>query len=167
MLPSFAKEDIADSGVAITGYTVRPALGGDAALERLRGPRDRAGVGADTVLTTDGIGLTVQSLKYMWVQMRASSTRKIRMNSKAPRGCSSTSSESAFVSSSAALLLRTAGRLHRSRAGFPTKGSASAISLAPGASLPAGRLTPVGRSPGTAAGAGRGISVCQPPPRAR
>jgi len=35
-LPDLADEDIAGSGFAITGYTVDPALGGDAALARLR-----------------------------------------------------------------------------------------------------------------------------------
>src|SRR5262249_55259860 len=35
-LPDLAEEDIAGSGFAITGYTVHPALGGDAALARLR-----------------------------------------------------------------------------------------------------------------------------------
>jgi Alpha amylase, catalytic domain len=35
-LPDLSKEDIAGSGFAITGYTVHPALGGDAALARLR-----------------------------------------------------------------------------------------------------------------------------------
>jgi hypothetical protein len=36
-LPDLREEDIAGSGFAITGYTVNPALGGDAALARLRG----------------------------------------------------------------------------------------------------------------------------------
>lgn len=36
-LPDLREEDIAGSGFAITGYTVHPALGGDAALARLRG----------------------------------------------------------------------------------------------------------------------------------
>jgi hypothetical protein len=35
-LPDLSEEDIAGSGFAITGYTVHPALGGDAALGRLR-----------------------------------------------------------------------------------------------------------------------------------
>jgi hypothetical protein len=35
-LPDLREEDIAGSGFAITGYTVHPDLGGDAALERLR-----------------------------------------------------------------------------------------------------------------------------------
>jgi len=35
-LPDLTDEDIAGSGFAITGYTVHPALGGDAALARLR-----------------------------------------------------------------------------------------------------------------------------------
>lgn len=35
-LPDLNEEDIAGSGFAITGYTVHPALGGDAALARLR-----------------------------------------------------------------------------------------------------------------------------------
>jgi hypothetical protein len=35
-LPDLADEDIAGSGFAITGYTVHPSLGGDAALARLR-----------------------------------------------------------------------------------------------------------------------------------
>jgi glycosidase len=35
-LPDLREEDIAGSGFAITGYTVRQALGGDAALARLR-----------------------------------------------------------------------------------------------------------------------------------
>jgi Alpha amylase, catalytic domain len=35
-LPDLREEDIAGSGFAITGYTVHPALGGDAALARLR-----------------------------------------------------------------------------------------------------------------------------------
>src|SRR5262245_797002 len=35
-LPDLTDEDIAGSGFAITGYTVDPALGGDAALARLR-----------------------------------------------------------------------------------------------------------------------------------
>jgi alpha amylase-like protein len=35
-LPDLREEDIAGSGFAITGYTVHPGLGGDAALERLR-----------------------------------------------------------------------------------------------------------------------------------
>jgi hypothetical protein len=35
-LPDLREEDIAGSGFAITGYTVHPALGGDAALDRLR-----------------------------------------------------------------------------------------------------------------------------------
>jgi hypothetical protein len=35
-LPDLQEEDIAGSGFAITGYTVHPALGGDAALARLR-----------------------------------------------------------------------------------------------------------------------------------
>src|SRR5262245_65512814 len=37
-LPDLRDEDIAGSGFAITGYTVHPDLGGDAALDRLRGP---------------------------------------------------------------------------------------------------------------------------------
>ncbi len=36
-LPDLREEDIAGSGFAITGYSVHPALGGDAALGRLRG----------------------------------------------------------------------------------------------------------------------------------
>jgi hypothetical protein len=35
-LPDLKDEDIAGSGFAITGYTVHPSLGGDAALARLR-----------------------------------------------------------------------------------------------------------------------------------
>jgi len=35
-LPDLCEEDIAGSGFAITGYTVHPALGGDAAIARLR-----------------------------------------------------------------------------------------------------------------------------------
>jgi glycosidase len=35
-LPDLGEEDIAGSGFAITGYTVHPGLGGDAALARLR-----------------------------------------------------------------------------------------------------------------------------------
>jgi hypothetical protein len=35
-LPDLCEEDIAGSGFAITGYTVHPTLGGDAALARLR-----------------------------------------------------------------------------------------------------------------------------------
>src|SRR5262245_32229739 len=35
-LPDLQEEDIAGSGFAITGYTVHPALGGDAALARIR-----------------------------------------------------------------------------------------------------------------------------------
>jgi hypothetical protein len=35
-LPDLGEEDIAGSGFAITGYTVHPSLGGDAALARLR-----------------------------------------------------------------------------------------------------------------------------------
>jgi Alpha amylase, catalytic domain len=35
-LPDLCEEDVAGSGFAITGYTVSPALGGDAALARLR-----------------------------------------------------------------------------------------------------------------------------------
>ncbi len=35
-LPDLSEEDIAGSGFAITGYTVDPGLGGDAALSRLR-----------------------------------------------------------------------------------------------------------------------------------
>jgi hypothetical protein len=35
-LPDLREEDIAGSGFAITGYTVHPSLGGDAALTRLR-----------------------------------------------------------------------------------------------------------------------------------
>jgi glycosidase len=35
-LPDLQEEDIAGSGFAITGYTVHPSLGGDAALARLR-----------------------------------------------------------------------------------------------------------------------------------
>ena len=35
-LPDLSEEDIAGSGFAITGYTVHPELGGDAALARLR-----------------------------------------------------------------------------------------------------------------------------------
>ena len=35
-LPDLREEDIAGSGFAITGYTVHPGLGGDAALSRLR-----------------------------------------------------------------------------------------------------------------------------------
>jgi len=41
-LPDLREDDIAGSGFAITGYTVHPGLGGDAALARLRGRlRDR------------------------------------------------------------------------------------------------------------------------------
>src|SRR5262249_18916001 len=36
ILPDLREEDIAGSGFAITGYTVHPPLGGDAALARLR-----------------------------------------------------------------------------------------------------------------------------------
>jgi glycosidase len=36
-LPDLSEADIAGSGFAITGYTVHPGLGGDAALARLRG----------------------------------------------------------------------------------------------------------------------------------
>ena len=36
-LPDLHEDDIAGSGFAITGYTVHPALGGDAALARVRG----------------------------------------------------------------------------------------------------------------------------------
>src|SRR5512138_420320 len=36
-LPDLREEDIGGSGFAITGYRVHPALGGDAALARLRG----------------------------------------------------------------------------------------------------------------------------------
>ena len=35
-LPDLREEDIAGSGFAITGYTVHPSLGGDAALARIR-----------------------------------------------------------------------------------------------------------------------------------
>ena len=35
-LPDLSEEDIAGSGFAITGYTVHPDIGGDAALQRLR-----------------------------------------------------------------------------------------------------------------------------------
>ena len=35
-LPDLSEEDIGGSGFAITGYTVHPSLGGDAALARLR-----------------------------------------------------------------------------------------------------------------------------------
>jgi len=35
-LPDLREEDVAGSGFAITGYTVHPLLGGDAALDRLR-----------------------------------------------------------------------------------------------------------------------------------
>jgi hypothetical protein len=35
-LPDLREDDIAGSGFAITGYTVQPELGGDAALARLR-----------------------------------------------------------------------------------------------------------------------------------
>ena len=35
-LPDLREEDIAGSGFAITGYTVHPGLGGDAALARIR-----------------------------------------------------------------------------------------------------------------------------------
>ena len=35
-LPDLREEDIAGSGFAITGYSVHPSLGGDAALARLR-----------------------------------------------------------------------------------------------------------------------------------
>src|SRR4051794_31692428 len=35
-LPDLREEDIAGSGFAITGYTVHPNIGGDAALARLR-----------------------------------------------------------------------------------------------------------------------------------
>ena len=41
-LPDLGEEDIGGSGFAITGYTVHPSLGGDAALARLRSAsRDR------------------------------------------------------------------------------------------------------------------------------
>jgi glycosidase len=43
-LPDLREEDIAGSGFAITGYTVHPALGGDAALARLRERMRRRGL---------------------------------------------------------------------------------------------------------------------------
>ncbi len=43
-LPDLREEDIAGSGFAITGYTVHSALGGDAALGRLRGRLQRRGL---------------------------------------------------------------------------------------------------------------------------
>jgi hypothetical protein len=43
-LPDLREEDIAGSGFAITGYTVHRALGGDAALARLRQRLDRRGL---------------------------------------------------------------------------------------------------------------------------
>ncbi|HTR19480.1 MAG TPA: alpha-amylase family glycosyl hydrolase [Gemmatimonadales bacterium] len=43
-LPDLKEEDIAGSGFAITGYTVHPALGGDAALARLRERLRRRGL---------------------------------------------------------------------------------------------------------------------------
>ena len=49
-LPDLRDEDIAGSGFAITGYTVHPALGGDAALARLRERLRRARPAADARL---------------------------------------------------------------------------------------------------------------------
>jgi glycosidase len=43
-LPDLREEDIAGSGFAITGYTVHPELGGDAALARLRGRLRKRGM---------------------------------------------------------------------------------------------------------------------------
>ena len=43
-LPDLRDEDIAGSGFAITGYTVGPALGGDAALARLRARLSKRGL---------------------------------------------------------------------------------------------------------------------------
>ena len=43
-LPDLREEDIAGSGFAITGYTVHPSLGGDAALARLRERLRRRGL---------------------------------------------------------------------------------------------------------------------------
>lgn len=43
-LPDLTDEDIAGSGFAITGYTVHPLLGGDAALARLRDRLGRRGL---------------------------------------------------------------------------------------------------------------------------
>jgi alpha amylase-like protein len=43
-LPDLAEDDIAGSGFAITGYTVHPGLGGDAALARLRERMRRRGL---------------------------------------------------------------------------------------------------------------------------
>jgi len=43
-LPDLCEEDIAGSGFAITGYTAHPALGGDAALARLRERLRRRGL---------------------------------------------------------------------------------------------------------------------------
>ncbi|MBI5896722.1 MAG: alpha-amylase, partial [Desulfobacterales bacterium] len=43
-LPDLQEADIAGSGFAITGYTVSPALGGDAALARLRRRLQRHGL---------------------------------------------------------------------------------------------------------------------------
>ena len=43
-LPDLREEDIAGSGFAITGYTVHPELGGDAALARLRKRLSRRGL---------------------------------------------------------------------------------------------------------------------------
>ena len=43
-LPDLREEDIAGSGFAITGYTVHPTLGGDAALARLRERLRRRGL---------------------------------------------------------------------------------------------------------------------------
>ncbi|HXX85110.1 MAG TPA: alpha-amylase family glycosyl hydrolase [Casimicrobiaceae bacterium] len=43
-LPDLREEDIAGSGFAITGYTVHPALGGDAALTRIRERLRRRGL---------------------------------------------------------------------------------------------------------------------------
>ena len=43
-LPDLREDDIAGSGFAITGYSVHPALGGDAALARLRARRAKRGL---------------------------------------------------------------------------------------------------------------------------
>ena len=43
-LPDLRKEDIAGSGFAVTGYVVHSALGGDAALARLRGRLQQRGL---------------------------------------------------------------------------------------------------------------------------
>ena len=49
-LPDLREEDIAGSGFAITGYTVHPGLGGDAALARLRERLRERGPAADARL---------------------------------------------------------------------------------------------------------------------